>query len=565
MKTYRILVVEDDPEWRRSIAGIQHPGCVITCAASVKEAREMIDESFYHAAFVDLRLDKTDALTGKDVLEYLASKRPCCRRFLFTDQLQYAITKGQLQELLVVRRPLIEGIVSKVDITRNPERSFLGMVDDYLVSAIKIGWPDKGRLPARIVRSHDDRRKARANGEKPSGVKASRDELDYLVSSLLGQSAAERLANPGDISEVKLEQLVGGRSSAVVLKGKTRLQSGIEGIWLVFKIDEKSKVVRESTNFSRFVKWTLQTNRRVEMLSHAVGDTLGAVCYSFAHSTPANVTSLEGLVKERKAMARSLIKEIFSQRLEWYANAWKERQGMAEYFDDEHELTQPRQILDAAVNEMADAIDESEHQIRVIRRSTIQFQTSGGKPLWLPHDWLGGPERHAPYLKCIIHGDLNLGNVIVPDMDGQDLSWVFIDYAFTGFGPALMDFVVLHLHVLLTLCEEHGPDRWLEMDVHLLGALYAGEALDIGCRDYCEGLCRVILASMDFTFAAKFREIYSGPGEGRRQFRSQFAIASIQWSIRLLRVKGLGTVQKIRIMIWLTALHKAMEKHARTH
>lgn len=535
MLKYRVLIVDDDEELvkttcksLRDIAGIE-----VHTASNLEEGRAEIKENFFNVAFVDIQLVRRGRnIDGKILLSDLAEKRPACMRILLT---QYPDAyREDFFDLLHPVAPIIHGAVDKQSYRDRIVDVLKELGNQWLQSPIKING----------VKEITSCLNTRIGGA--SDVAITDDEVDYLVSTILGQGAKTHRQSEHAITTISLDELPGGRSRSVVYLGRPETKLGKKGIWCVLKIGPREEAEEEIQRYSWYVRLLLSLNRRVEQLGHVLGDSLGAICYSFAGQSPEGVTTLHKCFENEDERASKCIKKLFSTKAqEWYSQVAQE-DDLGAFMYSAYKL-EPRSIM-KQVHAFAERIAPKIGG----RMSGSGIIVNGGK-IRLPTDILGSGQLRRPFTGCFVHGDLNASNVVMAS-DGRAF---FIDYARTGFGPATLDFAALHSSLRLASCVKDRPLSELLGDLpleHKLWNLVAkGNRLPPVRPDVHEPYWLRISKQM----------IKSGKTNFPKLTGSEHVTTCLLWALRVIRLTRLTEGQRLRILIWMSALVDALESEER--
>ncbi|HEY3285081.1 MAG TPA: phosphotransferase [Armatimonadota bacterium] len=534
METYNVLVVDDDEDIRAK-ALQTHSGdnrLCVTVAKDIAEARAAINCQFFHVAFVDMQLDPSTRQTdGKTVLRELADLRPSCTRVLLT---QYPdVYRKDFFDLTHPLYPIVAGSVDKLNPREDFTEVMLRMSESWCTRTVAVdGVPIIHKQLHMKVR----------HGAK---VDVTGDEVDFIVSRLLGQGGSADGISNDDVSRITLEPLHGGRSRSVVAMGTPIAGDGTNGILCVVKLGPRSDTAEEQTRYDRYVRFLVSLNRRVELLGYVLGDTVGGVCYSFAGRSPDAIRSLGDLFSQERAEAINVLRSLFAKdRREWYLRTGK-GSDLTNYFHRAYGLD-ARDVLENA-RDFAERI-ASDLGLRK-RRDEIQFD--GGR-LRIPHDILGSGSMRASYPSCIVHGDMNAENVICADDDRV----MCIDYRYTGWGPRTLDFAALQTSIRLAppavvrgLPQQLGDLRH-ERSVWDEG--WSEDAIDDGkCND---------AAVLPF-WAQVSRELLllaRANFDGLTQ--QEHAATCLLWALRVFRVKDLSQAAKLRLLVWMSWLNDVLSR-----
>jgi CheY-like chemotaxis protein len=535
MNQFRVLVVDNDQAILDNIRDSLGPLASkvnLHVASDIATGQRLVKEQFFHAAFIDLDLkndDRAPDYGGKTILSDLRDMRKSCRRFLLTA----TADKKTLFEILRVgdrpEPPLITGILDKMNYRVQDIEVIGQMTGEWLKYAVEVDGA--AEIHAMLVE-----RKV----PQDTNALLTVEEVDYLVSKIFGQG--EEHGASMAVTKIRLEPQTGGRSRSVVARGKPvgpeipRGTPGREGILTIIKFSDLEEAREEYYRYCRHVRFMLSLNRRVEMLGYFEADTIGAMCYSFAGGSPNSSASLEHLFKAEDPIATKYLNKLFeSSAKEWYAQKG-DKISQTKFFSDTYHFDSEKILK--RVTEFARTISPKIGGTYVPEERSIQFD---GFKILLPNDALLGLGILNRVDSCIVHGDLNAGNIIV-SLDDERV--FFIDYRHTGLGPVALDFAALESSVRVfskpvdlrpeTVREQRTWEtriwekNWKEQSVPETGRPYWAEI-----ADRLMNLAR-----------ANFPEM--SPGE--------YAGTCLLWALRVFRVGTLNDWQRLRLLLWMSNL-----------
>lgn len=224
--------------------------------------------------------------------------------------------------------------------------------------------------------------------------------------------------------KVILHQLRGGFSGADVFKAYTRPpfeQGGAEGEWLLKVSNSPSKLHRESEAHQSMLRGGLDFARMVPLLWNGVivDHQTAAIAYQFARGTQEAIEVLSQAADPIPVFTR--LNSMFKR---FYRSPRLERSIISNLVNDWGPNAE-------VLNKCWPLIPKS--QIKEFLRQAVSDQSVG----ILAED--------VEYRRCLIHGDLHLGNVMIGDSD------VLIDFARSADGPIAVDAAKLIADSLLRL------------------------------------------------------------------------------------------------------------------
>lgn len=543
MKEFRALVVDDDESIRRQALaiGARHSNMQVFVAASLEQAEAVMLEQFLHVAVVDLQLVKggTKDIGGQICLRRLKEIRPSCQRILLTEQ--FAKYRKELFRLLDPRDALISGALDK----RSFDKSFVTLLRD-----LARGWQTAPVTVSGLDVAYAALHKKRivsATTVGGSRAAASKEELEYVLSTAFGQAIAAdgdeaAKKSPPPPRELRCcAMLEGGKSRAVVALFQLVDEGNESGLLTAVKIGPRQDAIEELRRYHEYVRFRVSLHRRVELLSASLGDTIAAVCYSFAGHAPNRIDDLQTLFDRGSVEALARIDQLFGP-------------GAAEWLGDQHTYEDEGEFFDAAygldpisledqVREFAARVADS-HGGRVAGDHLV---LEGGK-VPLPVN-LGRGRFRDPYESCVVHGDLNASNVLVDD-EGHVL---LIDFRHTTRGPRSLDFCGLQTSVRLSVPaledgRERSPLAQFRSEQELWGKPWHFEDLPSRAG-----------ATSPYWYQVSVHLL-------RHAYRclpqldpKEHAVTALLYALRFVRVHQLGDEARFRLLLWMGALVEVIE------
>jgi CheY-like chemotaxis protein len=556
LEPLRILVVDNNPRVLR----VAHeelgsvPQVHLDHATSVAEAVDKIGASFFHVAFVDLRLTH-DFESGKEVLQSLAEQSPSCERIAMT---RYASEDpASLLEVIGPPHPQAHGLIHK----RQDNPWFTPVVDDLLS-----GWfpPDSflEGLDGVLADLRDKRKRLGLGGRTDDSIRA---ELVTILWTIFGRIGASGIARLNEGLRLDMRAMTPGLSPAVVFEatphvGVDSKGQPILGNRSVVKVGPVHDIRDEVSRFLHTVRFGVVTEARVELLGFGYGDKLGAACYSFAGGARARLDQLDDvavgaqppkrLSSERAEEVKGVIGALFGREAKrWYSvdAGWV---ALGEYFEKELHSQFLRRL--SAVRRWAERV-AGDLGGRVSRDGILEISSLR---LRVPsQDFFGLASFRGRHPACLVHGDMHGGNVLTSD--GRVC---LIDFAHTGAGPRTIDGAVLHGSIRLWDAVEGPPkgdkDRlvsWISGRVSS-ERQYLDRLAKVGPKEISTGaLWRQIASVLDWSIWENFvdaEEPLSVP---------EMALSYCLQAARLLTL-GVGDVGRLRMLAWFTPLSEFAER-----
>jgi len=543
MRTFRALVVDDDTDLLDIALESAAPerGIHVSVGRNLDEADALIADHYFNVAFVDIELDRTARpnVDGLTILRLLADVRPSCRRLLLTGRpSEY---RAGIFDMLDPANRVIDGAIDK----ENFDHLFVDYVEvaalEWLRAPVDVGALELlyEQLQGRLIRG----------GMTPGGrrVATTLEEVDYVVSSAFGQDI-ERDADEGkavdDIAAIDLELLEGGKSRSIVAYGRPRTSAEEDGIQCVVKIGPRHDTLEELRRYDRYVRFRLSLHRRVELLGHAVGDTLGAICYSFAGSSPRDIVALQSLFNAQDERAHATIQQLLGDKSDWRVGGPRAR-DLAGFFRHAYRLDALKVIAEA------DAFSTRRAASFGATKSGSALVFPGGGRVELPvdADLVAGNVRGF-YDQSVVHGDLNASNVIVSSTN----EIVLIDFRHTERGPVTLDLAGLEASLRLT------PQVWADVGEHAIRDLAIERKL--WAHDFSESddwwsggpdaeppyWARVSATLMGIAIRTMSVS------------RRQHAVTCLLYALRVFRVTQLDPAARMRLLVWTAAIKETLAR-----
>ncbi|OPX42314.1 hypothetical protein CLHUN_38350 [Ruminiclostridium hungatei] len=523
MKKFYVLVVDDDKEICEMALNMSNDreDVVVFTATTNEQALSLIKNNFFHVACIDLLSTDGDF---KMIFKVLNERRPSCKCYLITGK---AGDKpiNLLLELLIPSCPRIEGAIDKCDI--NYTNVILDMADTYFKNAKVINSVD-------ILYEEIKKKKTRyLNGH----VAITSEEVEYLLSYIFGQRMNFTNKNSyNDIEQIitgaQLVLLSGGRSKSIVALAKAKTKEvSIEDFYTVIKISPIDDIKEEINRYKSYVKFMVGLSSRVELLDYVLGDTLGAVCYSFAGKPSNNIKNISDVFREKQDQAKIYLKKLFDVNTkEWMADSnIKQEKDILKYFKNKYKFNHDdfKKNIKTTI-ELCGSKNEKLHNILENVSKKVGVLLAGGK-------------IRETYNSCIVHGDMNSNNVIIDE--NIDPKVILIDYSDTGRGPIAIDFAALECSLRLDV--DTGDLSGDEYDFYLCQYGYEKECTELFHRagddlPYWTKISKLLfkLYCNNFKFATK----------------EEYLITNVLWGARVCNVKSVRHSERLRILLWIASL-----------
>jgi CheY-like chemotaxis protein len=530
---YTVLIVDDDKRLVDTLANecVKISGVKVLKAYNVDAALQLIVANFVHLALIDMEFD--GRADGNRLFRRLADSRPSCNPLLLTRRPEEY--RAEFFSLLDPLDPTIKGAIDKIDFKRTWHQIVASKAVEWLSNVITVG--NSGPIcEALSVKLRD------------IAVALTADEVDYVISRLFGQGTRS-LAVPVGLATVEPEMMAGGRSTSVVLRTRPTTKDGRQGIWTVIKLSPRNEAAEEYERYCSFVRFLVSLDARVELLGFIQGDTIGAICYSFAGKSPTSVCSLSELFVEESERAIQVLGGLFRPESQCWYGISGDPVSVQAFFKDAYALDPPQ------------LLPRFKKVLEHVKNSLPDVKISGDDLIWrsqrifFPGAAMGSTALRTPYQACVVHGDMNAGNIIV----AEDNRVMMIDYRHTTFGPRALDFAALESSVRL---DSTNDDSSMESIVGALkdeGAIWkriwrvSSKAVPQAVTGGSSG---AFWTRMSLTLMQHARINFPDMTE------TEYAATCFGWALRVMRVSGLSVAQRSRIIVWMSALCPVLERGA---
>jgi hypothetical protein len=357
------------------------------------------------------------------------------------------------------------------------------------------------------------------------------------LSSVFGQRAVrEDERDPPEDRVVHLRGVfTGGRSRSVVTMFQPGTGDAEHGLLTVVKIGPRKDAIEELRRYDDYVRFRVSLHRRVELLGSSLGDTVAAICYSFAGHAPAAITDLQTIFDSSDEAALDRIDTLFGPGAEEWMSS-------KELGDDEGAFFGETYGLDPV--EIGRAIRRflSKHAEAYGGKLTENEVVCSGTKLRLPTG-LGAGRFRDPYKACVVHGDLNASNVLV---DGPD-HVMLIDFRHTTRGPRCLDFCALQASARL------ATEPLTEANARI-PATHKIERL-LWSRDYSDPGQKLPAGQQLPYWARASRHLLQHAYRSLEDLNPQeHAVTALLYALRLFNAPRLSTDARFRLIVWISAL-----------
>lgn len=489
MRNYRVLVIDDEHEIPTDRLGKE--GIDVDVVDNVEDAYRKILLGFHDLAVVDLDLPPTRAgseelkegeLKGKDCCKYLCRFAPQTERVIRSKHIERLEARDVIKYPnginVLPGTPLSSTIVKKGMFADSLAKIILPRKEFWEKKGVKVSFKNTPTLRKKIhgwveATKHEVGPEMQSlfdpGGDLPyskkSNTKLLKDslmlEVEYLISKICGQQALPQLpfhllellypresaaiahqSNKDVEREVLTSPLMQsievselekqGLSSAIIFRGQPKLFGVEVGVWLLIKIDVLSRIEQEVAAYNRYLRFVVSRSRRTELLGTALGNRLGAICYTYIGEPGKEPTQLElTSTPDDEAKILRIIENLFGSRDLHAIKSDEKTLGAIDYFEQRHRAENDWPALWSETLNFAKSMCPIDGKYDTLRPTeTDRFESS--------------------YPTCLSHGDLHFGNVIGLDAD----SAVIIDYRDSGWAPRVIDYVVFESSLRVNVASE---------------------------------------------------------------------------------------------------------------
>lgn len=271
------------------------------------------------------------------------------------------------------------------------------------------------------------------------------EHLNQTIECLLEQCLNDVSAyETGLTAQIKLSRLTGGVSSASVFLVTVSGMKRFQNVPLVFRISNREYMAEEVNNYKRFVSLQVPHDLRVELVGFGEHSDFGGAIYAFALADVENTTTALSLLKENTKeqviTLKGILDRVFSRtNMGWYNNDNNGTTRLVEYFSSREEYN-----------------PQKDH--RRIRGISKNLQKFGLVTYSIDGDFLTSDKLRVPLPRnimeklgelslqyAVVHGDLNLNNIIVSECDQRI---ALIDFEYCGIDHLFKDFISLEISAL---------------------------------------------------------------------------------------------------------------------
>ena len=514
-RSARILLVEDNPRWRRTVGNVlQRAGFKVTNAHSIQAARDSLRNGFFHLIVLDIQMDASDDSNeeGMHLLHELSE-----RNVLDSTQVVMLSAWGTLKRMRdAFSRYQVADFFTKNDFKGS---EFVARVQQIFAEVVKcnlnldIQWQTGDAIEAVLNLRID-------------GNRIKKDTIDQDLLSAELEDLLCRLFNTA--IGILARPLKRGQSGNGVLTVQPFYSFGA-GQARVVKYGQVGEIYNENNNFETYVKNYLGRSTIV----HGIRRTprLAGILYSFLGATNEQTESFRDYYAHASI---SDVKEVLDRLFLVTCESWYSNPGQLKPLD----LTKHYQNRMGFTQENLDRAAADKLKANLGKNNTLSFAALGDRTFNNPIPVVAAKRFIRTTYECITHGDLNASNIFV---DSDRHAWL-IDFGGTGPGHILRD--VAELDAMIRFQLLGGDSATLEERLLLEEALDKIPLTDIGelpiefASDNA-ALAKAFHVSVHLrTLAAKLVSPH------RDTDMSEYQIALLYYGVNTIRFYALDTVQR---------------------
>ncbi|HEX3247829.1 MAG TPA: response regulator [Pyrinomonadaceae bacterium] len=519
-RSARILLVEDNPRWRRTVGGVlQRAGFNLTSANSIAAARESLRKGFFHLIVLDIQMDASDASNedGMHLLKELSELN-----LLDSTRVVMLSGWGTLKRMRdAFSRYQVADFFTKNDFKGS---EFVARVQQIFAESVKcnlnldIQWQTGDAVEGvRNLRIDGNRIKKDTAGQDLLAA-----ELEDLLCRLF-HSAIGILARP----------LKRGQSGNGVLTVQPFYSFGA-GQARVVKYGQVSEIYNENHNFETYVKNYLGRSTIV----HAIRRTprLAGILYSFLGAANEQTESFSDYYTHASI---SDVQEVLDRLFLVTCEAWYSSPGQLRPLD----LTRHYQERMGFTQENLERAVADKLKANLGKNNTLSFAVLGDRSFNNPIPAVATKRFIRTTYECITHGDLNASNIFV---DSDRHAWL-IDFGCTGPGHILRDVAELDSMVRFQLLS--GDSATLEERLLLEEALNEIALTNIGGSSV-KFVTENPAVAKAFHVSLHLRSLAAKLTSPHRDTdMSEYQIALLYYGVNTIRFYALDTVQRQHALI----------------
>lgn len=449
MRSFRVLVVDDDEEWRSLLTEIfPSPEFRVETAASAQHARAALRSTFYHLLTLDIRLQDADEanVEGFELLRELAKngqneamKVIVLSHFGTDEQQREAFKDYDVMDFVRKARKGGKGF---------DNREFLGNVRDAVAReyqlnlALNVYWQEITGPQEAVQGLQVQGTRLRPSDRDSEFARRLAEELDDLLCRLFH-----------DAQDVLIHSMPRGQGGGGLLLAEPQYAERGGGQPVVVKYGDVTSIHQEAENYRTFVSGFVGGHRAAQLTRERRTALLAGITYSLLGQASSRFRDFEAFYDEAStAQVTKFLEALFNQVCgNWYANVKApELLNLTEDY---------QKLLGFSLDSLETALAKGLPSVQGKER--LKFESlNSDRRFANPLQQLARQPIILRTCRGVTHGDLNHSNVL---LDSQNNAWL-IDYQNTGWGHFLRDFARLDAIVRFRLLKGASLDERLVME-----------------------------------------------------------------------------------------------------
>jgi CheY-like chemotaxis protein len=467
-----ILVVDDLPDWRATLAGIlRDEGYEVCVAGDRQQALRLLEAERFHLAVLDVRLDEADEdnREGLELMRQIKAYDPTTAVIILTGYADVRMVQDAL-------RPQANGLPFAYSFVEKPNsQELIEFVRRAFQREIRINWD-------LVIHADDTFQKLLARLRFTDRPELPPRQLQLEVDELLRKLFFT-------CAEITLYPLEQGFSGSVVFRVEPRYSHRGRGESVVAKIAEWPLIEREGRNFARAVQGVVGGHRLPQRLEYARTRSLAGLVYSFAGLGEA--TGFAEFYSE--AALADIIPVLENLFLETCFPWGRHDKVLQPSFNFTGHYFSHLNLDSAKLQRSLSALFGKRHCLSPLVGIGAGLRFLEDISLVNPVEFiLDRPLIGDAYL-TLVHGDLTGYDVI---LDYRQETWL-VDFAGTGQGLLLQDFASFENFIKFALLESDNAQLFYEWERELVNSPTlqpSARLLDLALPDEFSKAHQVILA-----------------------------------------------------------------------
>lgn len=432
MTARRVLVVEDDPQFRASLMGlIEDWGFAVFGAGSREEARLCVEQTRVHVVLLDVRLVEMDVdnREGMELLRELRAFDPTLEFIVITAHPTVELTLEALQPDATGRPPAFDFLVKDPDKLRAiPQKVQAAFANRVLINErLDIAYPPQFYEGLA--------KKLRLKKSQPGVTDEFAEESEELLRKLFA-----------DCQRIEISEVKSGFSRAAVLAVKPHYAHG-EGEIRFVKLGEHDFVYDEVERYRSYVRGIVKGFRIPQEVTFQRTRSLGGVVYTFA-GLGSSVDYAMKYEQGSRDLIFALNQDLFMNTCANLHGARPENRTNADLRTLYFQLLRLRDA--SLIAGLENILTGKDHPFRRYDDEHVEYD--GAIRLIDPVRFALNLPMIVDYPEVTVHGDLHCHNVLI---DRHDETWL-IDFSQTGRGPEIHDYITFETFLRVNMLKDIG-------------------------------------------------------------------------------------------------------------